>query len=134
MNWLVRWRILRAVPSWGGANGVTKVMGCGGWGSGRGMAMEECVACPTLNRLGAPCLLLSGVDEPVWFLSVRRCSLVEDEARERSSRASDGAGLRGMAKLRSGRAAVAGGLWAGCGSTGPGADVNLLISGKRPVM
>jgi hypothetical protein len=74
------------------------------------MAMEECVVCPTLNRLRAPCLLLSGVDEPVWFLSVRRCSLVEDEARERSSRASDGAGLRGMAKLRSGRAAVAGGL------------------------
>ena len=89
---------------------MTKVMGCGGRGSGRGMAMEECVVCPTLNRLRAPCLLLSGVDEPVWFLSVRRCSLVEDEARERFSRASGGAGLRGMAKLRSGRAAVAGGL------------------------
>ena len=92
--------------------------------------MEECVVCPTLIRLRAPCLVLSGVDEPVWFMSDRRCSLVEDEARERSSRAS--AGLRGMAKLsRSGRAAEASGLWAGCCSTGLGAAVKLLISGRR---
>ena len=113
---------------------MIKVMGCGRGGSGRGKAMEECVSCPTLIRLRETGLLLSGVDEPVRFLSVRRCSLAEDEVRDRSSWASDGAGLRGMAKLMGGRAALAGVVRARRGSSGLGAGAGLLISGRRLVM
>ena len=49
------------------------------------MAMEERGECPTVIRLWGSRLLASRVTELFRLPSLRRCSLVEEEARERSS-------------------------------------------------